>query len=145
MGHVEMSTSDWIALGSLVVALVGAAIAGWGLWFTHKQWQKIKSKVAMLTDSGKASEVLPAWYTSRMMDDYWLFGLLTSDGRLFLIRRIQSVSDDGKWLDVELASSDEVTQTAKQYGSPIHAIAPDRTDASVQISSIVAAIDLQSS
>lgn len=142
---IAMTATDWISLGSMIAAAASAVFTGWGLWFTHRQWKKIQSKVAMISDSGRAAEVLPAWYTSRMMDDYWLFGLLTTDGRLFVIRKITAISDDGKWMDVELASADEVPQVASRYGSPVHAVAPNRTDASVQISSIVAAVDLQSS
>ena len=74
-----MTASDWISL-------ISAGIAALSLFFTYKQWQKIKSKVAMIGQSGKATEVLPAWYTARMMDDDWLFGLLTNDGRIVAIR-----------------------------------------------------------
>jgi len=140
-----MTTSDWISLSGVIIAMVSAVFTGWGVWFTHKQWQKIKSKVAMINDSGKATEILPAWYTSRMMDDYWLFGLLTNDGRLIVINSISSISDDGKWMDVQLAQEDEVTSNAEKFGSPVYAIAPDRADASLRIDNIVAAIDLKTS
>lgn len=35
-----MTTSDLIAYSSLIVAGISAAISAWGLWFTHKQWEK---------------------------------------------------------------------------------------------------------
>ena len=139
-----MNGNDWIALAGVVVSALSLAVAGWSLWFTHLQWEKVRRKVAMLDDAGMASEVLPAWYTSRMMSDWWLFGLLTADGRLVAIRRITAISDDGKWMDVELAEADDVEHLDGRF-PVIAAVAPDRLGASVQIASIVAAIELQSS
>lgn len=139
-----MSSSDWIALAGVLVSALSLGVAGWSLWFTHVQWQKVKKKVAMLDDAGMASEILPAWYASRMMRDWWLFGLLTADGRLIAIRRITAVSDDGKWMDVELAEADDVEHLDERY-QLVTAVVPDRLGASVQIASIVAAIELQSS
>lgn len=139
-----MTSSDWIAIAGVLVSALSLGVAGWSLWFTHIQWQKVKKKVAMLDDVGMASEILPAWYTSRMMSDWWLFGLLTADGHLIAIRRITAVSDDGKWLDIELAESDDVEHLHEQY-QLVTAVAPDRLAGSVQIYSIVAAIELQSS
>jgi hypothetical protein len=139
-----MNGSDWIALAGVIVSALSLAVAGWSLWFTHLQWEKVRKKVAMLDDAGMASEVLPAWYTSRMMSDWWLFGLLTADGRLVAIRRITAISDDGKWMDVELAEADDVEHLDGRF-PVITAVAPDRLGASVQIASIVAAIELQSS
>ena len=140
-----MTAADWIALSGVIVALISAGFAGWSAWFTHKQWQKIKSKVAMIGQSGKASEVLPAWYTARMMDDDWLFGLLTNDGRIFAIKQITAISDDGKWMDVRLAEADEVEGLKFGGGTFICAVAADRVQASLQIEHIVAALDLQTS
>lgn len=139
-----MSSSDWIALAGAVVSALSLAVAGWSLWFTHIQWKKVSSKVAMIGDSGMASEILPAWYTSRMMDDWWLFGLLTTDGHMIAIRRITAVSDDGKWMDVELAEADDI-EHLKQSHRFVTAVAADRLGASVQISNIVSAFELQSS
>lgn len=99
----------------------------------------------MLSDSGKAFEVVPTWYTTRMMDDYWLFGLLTNDGRVIVIKQVAAISDDGKWMDVELAEKDDVTRDLKEFGNPVFAVAADRVSASVRIDSIVAAVDLQTS
>ena len=133
-----MTASDWISL-------ISAGIAALSLFFTYKQWQKIKSKVAMIGQSGKATEVLPAWYTARMMDDDWLFGLLTNDGRIVAIKQITAISDDGKWMDVQLAETDEVEGIKFGGGTFICAVAADRVQASLQIAHIVAALDLQTS
>ena len=140
-----MTTSDWIAFSGVIVALISAGFAVWSLWFTHKQWQKIKSKVAMISHSGKALEILPAWYTARMMNDNWLFGLLTSDGRIVVIKQITAISDDGKWMDVQLAETDKVEGIKFGAGTFICAVAADRVRASLQIAHIVAALDLQTS
>jgi hypothetical protein len=137
-----MTFSDWIALASLLVA---SAVGAGTIWFTHQQWNKVKAKVAMIRDSGKASEVLPAWYTERMMRDHWLFALLTNDGRTVVIKQITAISDDGKWMDVELAEADEISGL-KVFGEQVVcAVAADRTKASLQIAHIVAAFDLSTS
>lgn len=137
-----MSDNDW---ATLIIAAIGGITALVSLGFTHLQWQKIKAKVTMISNSSVAFDVLPAWYTGRMMNDEWLFGLLTADGRLIVIKRIKSVSSDGKWMDVELVERGDVSMDLTGYGMPVFSIAADRISASVQISTIVAAIDLQAS
>lgn len=124
---------------SIFAVLTGLA----SLWFTDKQWQKIKAKIGMLSDSGKAAEILPAWYTERMMDDHWYFGLVTTDGKTIAIRNITAISDDGKWMDVDLLTRDELP--AGKEDELIHAIAGDRTSASVQIEKIVMAYEIATS
>jgi len=57
-----MIMSDWISIVSLI-------LAGGSLWFTYQQWRKIERKIGMVDDWSKASELLPAWYTSRMMSE----------------------------------------------------------------------------
>jgi len=113
------------------------------LWFTEKQWRKIKSKIAMISDVNKAIEVLPTWYAERMMTDYWSFGLLTTEGIVIAIRRITAISDDGKWIDVELLTSNEAPDSTKQKF--VTAVASDRRIASVQINKIVMAYELVTS
>jgi hypothetical protein len=137
-----MSSTEW---ATPIIAAIGGITGLGSLWFTHLQWEKIKAKVTMISNSRLAYEVLPTWYTVRMMDDEWLFGLLTSDGRLIVIKRVKAVSSDGKWMDVELVEKTDVSLDLKAYGMPVFAVAADRTFASVQISTIVAAIDLQTS
>ena len=54
---------------SNIVSIISAIIAAISLGFTWLQWQKINRKIAMLDDAGAAIEILPAWYTGRMMMD----------------------------------------------------------------------------
>jgi hypothetical protein len=133
-----MTIADWIGVLGGITGLVSTAIA------VH-EWRKVNRKIAMLTDAGKAVEVVPAWYTSRMMDEHWLFGLLVGDGRVIAIKKIKAVSDDGQWMDVELAEADEAEKHAAKLGKPVYAVAPDRTTASIRVASVVAAVDLWTS
>jgi len=128
-----------------IVAVVGGLTGIASAYVSWQQWQKTDRKIAMLTDAGRAAEILPAWYTQRMMQDDWLFGLLTATGQMIAIKRITSLSDDGKWMDVELADKDEAAGVVDYPIELVHAVAADRRTASVQISGIVAAIELQTS
>ena len=55
-----MTIDNWINASLLLVAIFSTG-------FTFYQWKKIKRKIGMISVSGKAIEILPAWYTSRMM------------------------------------------------------------------------------
>ena len=127
----------------MLIAVIGALTGLGSLWFTERQWRKINKKIAMITDANTAIDVLPAWYTKRMMQDEWYFGLQTSDGHVIAISRITSISDDGQWMDVEMLTSDEGARLDGRQ--PIYAIADDRRAASVRISNIVAAYDIATS
>ena len=123
-----------------VLSIIGAVTGLASLWLSNEQWKKVKSKIGMLSDSGKAAEILPAWYTSRMMQDQWYFGLVTTDGHAIAIGRISAISDDGKWMDVELLTSDEVPNDRNTKF--ITAVAEDRRSASIQIEKIVMAYEI---
>jgi hypothetical protein len=73
---------DWISALGAIGGLTGIASA----FFSWSEWQKTNRKIAMLSDASQAAEILPAWYTSRMMQDYWLFGLVMSDGSVIAIK-----------------------------------------------------------
>jgi hypothetical protein len=139
------NAANTIAMWAAAAGWASAAIAAGAAIFSWVQWRKINRKMAMLTDSGAIIEVLPAWYTRRMLDEHWLFGLLTVDGRTVVIKRIVAVSDDAQWMDVELAESDEAEGISRALGPPITAVAADRKKASVKIANIVAAVDLWTS
>lgn len=123
---------------SIIAVCTGLA----SLYLSNEQWKKVKSKVAMIDDFGRAIEVLPAWYTQRMMSDWWTFGLVTECGKTIVIRRINAISDDGKWIDVELA---EPSGEFKESDGMLTAVAGDRTSASLQISKIIMAYELATS
>jgi hypothetical protein len=80
-----------------------------------------------------------------MMTDHWLFGLVVNDGRVVAISRVNAVSDDGGWIDVDLALETEVGAIPASYGRPVCAVANDRRRASVQVATIVAALELVTS
>ena len=121
-----------------------AVLTGLGsLWFTEKQWQKVKKKIGMISDAGKALEILPAWYMDRMMDERWWFGLHMTNGSVIAICNIEAISDDGKWIDVELLTSDELPDDLK--GKYVTAVVDDRRSASIQIDKIVMAYELVTS
>lgn len=133
---------------NLIVGLIGALggfAGGWSAWVAHQQWKSVNRKVAMLTASEAAFDVVPAWYTSRMMLDHWLFGLQITDGRTVAIRRIKAISSDAVWMDVELATEDEVGHVHRRYHPLTLAVADDRRSASLRINNIQAALDLQTS
>jgi len=137
---------DWMLVLTIAGAVVGIAggIAGiWSVVLAQKQWNKVRKKIAVLSTSEEIYEVLPAWYTSRMVDERWMFGLYTASGHTLLIRRIMSLSDDSKWMNVELATAEDAK--GLEVKNSVAAVADDRTKASVQISGIVAAVDLWSS
>lgn len=140
-----VSTVDILGCGVLgtAISVISALTALASLWFTAREWRKIQKKIVMVTDYSVASEVLPAWYTKRMMSDQWWFALQTSDGAVIAIRRIVALSDDANWMDVELLTKDEAP---KSPGSRmVVAVADDRRIASVQIKNIVAAYDIAAS
>ncbi|WP_430386723.1 hypothetical protein [Blastomonas fulva] len=137
--------ANTIAFWSVAAAWVSALISAGAAIFAWYQWRKINRKMAMLTDVSKAIEVLPAWYTERMMMDHWLFGLVTVDGRTIAITSIKAVSDNGAWMDVELADKDEMAMRDDDHLDIITAVAADRKRASVKIANIVAAIELRTS
>lgn len=136
---------DWLGTAVQIGGIVGGLAGGGSAIFAWKEWQKINRKIAMVNDAGLASEVLPAWYTSRMMMDDWMFGLITIDGRMIAITSITSISDNGEWMDVMLAAPGDAANLPNNYGPIVHAVADDRRRASVKIANIVSAIDLWTS
>lgn len=131
-----------------IVGIVGAVggIAGLiSAYVSIQEWRKVNRKVAMLADAGAAFEVVPTWYTTRMMGDNWLFALQMSNGSLIAINCINAVSSDGNWMDVTLATADEIEHVDARYHPVMVAVADDRRSASVKIAEIQIAFDLQTS
>ena len=126
-----------------VLSVVATFTALAGLWLSNEQWKKVKEKIGMINDAGKAIEVLPAWYTSRMMTDCWYFGLVTTDGSTIAISKVTAISDDGKWMDVELLTSGDLF--SGDTDKFLTAVADDRRIASIQIDKIVMAYEIAAS
>lgn len=128
-----------------VVGVVGGIVGAMAGIASLVTWAKVNRKVAMLTNSEDAFEVVPAWYTSRMMDDHWLFGLATVSGHTLVIGRILSISSDGKWMNVHLVTKESVPDWAPKIDRPVFAVADDRNVASVRIDSVCFAYEIVTS
>jgi hypothetical protein len=143
---------DGIALGVL-------AVAGFSWWSARRsadaaersaevaqsQLEVLTKKVTMIDEPGKMSEVLPAWFVERMASDYWSFGLLMENNIVLPIRRITKISDDGRWLEVELMEhGDDIHEFPNSpiKDMPVVYALEGRTTSSVQISKIVGTIEL---
>lgn len=91
------------------------------------------------------TKLLPAWFTERMMNDNWTFGLKLVSGEVLVIRQIEAIkqaADGSLWLDVEMADyCTWLNQTATGAGRLIFAPI-SRTTASVNAAHVVAAFDL---
>ena len=89
------------------------------------------------------NELLPAWFTLRMMVDTWFFGLLTDTGVTICIQRIDRIyqaKDGAVWIDVELMEGEQSFWT-KKIVRPF--LAPtSRLEASINTQHIVAAFEL---
>ena len=128
---------------SIVLSIIAVGTGLASLWLSNEQWKKVRYKIVMISDSGKALEILPAWYTKRMMEDNWYFGLVTVDGRTIAISNILAISEDGKWMDVELLTEDAVPKNGDTKF--ITAVSHDRSKASIKIEQIVMAYEIVTS
>ena len=119
-------------------------MSGLALFLSFLAWLKIRE------DSKKAYAlaVNPSWFVDRMMSDEWWFGLVTNQGQIIAINKINSISDDGKWLEVRLLTIKELKNIVTPIEHNIQylsAVADDRITASVLVSNIVMAFELASS
>lgn len=142
---------DGIALGAL-------AVAGFSWWAAKKaanaaersaevaqtQLDVLTKKVTMIDEPGKMSEVLPAWFVDRMATDYWYFGLIMENNVVLPIHRIEKISDDGRWLEVELIEEGDIHDFPNSpiKEMPIIYALQGRATANVQVSKIVGTIEL---
>ncbi|MDJ0726313.1 MAG: hypothetical protein QNJ38_14460 [Prochloraceae cyanobacterium] len=93
----------------------------------------------------KYIKLLPAWFTSRMLDDSWHFGLLMITGDIIAIQYINSIKQDANgniWLDATLQDCqvDEEVQSHKVFVAPT-----SRTNVSINSSHVMAAFELTDS
>jgi len=100
-------------------------------------------------DVKAAKAILPAWLTARMMTDDWLFGLLLVTGQVAVIQRITAVTKDASgtvWLDVLLANeAGPFVLKAGSVAVPVILAPTDRTEASINTSTVVMALELTTS
>jgi hypothetical protein len=92
----------------------------------------------------KPDELLPAWFTGRMMNDVWSFGLLTVTNHVFYIESITAIHRDANgevWLDVKLQEGSN-KPFGELPGTTLVGAPTSRTDATIKASHVVAAFEL---
>lgn len=86
-------------------------------------------------------ELLPAWFTKRMMSDSWAFGLLLSTGHTLYIERISNIVvaiDGNLWIDVVMKDGRPISD----FGDKLLISPTSRTTASINAFHVVAAVEL---
>ncbi|GLI93671.1 hypothetical protein [Methylocystis echinoides] len=95
-----------------------------------------------------APEILPVWFTERMMYDHWSFGLLMNNGEVIAISHIKQVVADAAgtlWLDVELEPCGYQPMLSDEhplYGRKLFTAPKDRFDATIRADAVVMAFEL---
>lgn len=128
-----------------IVGIIGGAAGLVSAYVSFAEWRKVNRKVAMLEEAEAAFEIVPAWYTTRMMQDDWLFGLQMTNGQMIAVNWIDAISSDGVWMDVTLATANEIEHVDQRYKSITVAVADDRRTAGLRIDQIQLAFELQTS
>lgn len=94
-------------------------------------------------DIEKAKVLLPAWFVGRMMTDEWPFGLMTPNGKIIVINKIEDVhqaKDGSIWIDVSLGAT--FTMPGRFRPDDFISAPTSRTTASINTSHIVCALEL---
>ena len=116
------------------------SISGLALLLSIFNWIKIQN------DSKKSAAlaVNPSWFTEVMKKQKSWWGLVNTQGHIIPIKIIDSISKDGKWLEVTLLTGDELTQTYVGYPKDVRYAALDerRASASVQTAHITMAYEI---
>lgn len=89
------------------------------------------------------AELLPAWFTERMMSDVWSFGLLMITGDVIAIESINSITKDASgnlWLDAILL--DSLLGVEDTNGHKLFLAPTSRTKISINSSHVVAEFEL---
>ena len=147
--HLETSTPylETLIPYFAIIALIISFIALFLNWRDHQlnkaQFKKIEQ------DSKEADDLAinPSWFVEAMSSEYWTFGLVTQQGHIIAVNKINSISKNGKWLEVSLLTDGELTLLGDQIPPESKFFyAPDKADrvASIQVSNIVMALTLQS-
>jgi hypothetical protein len=88
-------------------------------------------------------DLLPAWFTGRMMSDCWGFGLMLKNGTVIAIECIDKVvqaKDGSLWLDVQLL--DHTGNSDLDDDNIFTAPHSDRPSASINASEVVFAFEI---
>ena len=96
-------------------------------------------------DDQKYIDLLPAWFTERMLSDTWSFGLLMVTGDVIGIECITSITQDAignLWLNATLLEDTLVDDVA---GHKILVAPTPRLQTSINSSHVVAAFELADS
>ena len=109
----------------------------------------------MLTDELEANwseedqkyiDLLPAWFTERMLSDTWSFGLLMITGDVIAIECITSITQDATgnlWLNATLETDDNSKGQVDNVAGHKLLLAPtSRASVSINASHVVAAFEL---
>lgn len=94
------------------------------------------------------TEILPAWFVDRMMNDQWPFGLLTTTGHIFCIwsvRKVHQANDGSIWIDVEMMPREHAELASLDKSKLFFAPVSDRTNCSINAKEIVAAFEIGNS
>jgi len=92
----------------------------------------------------QASQVLPAWFVPRMMNDEWMFGLLLTTGNWLPLKRIARVFEGSTgdiWMDVEALPRFKLPGGQGESMSFVQ-VAEGRTMVSVATGQVVLAMEL---
>lgn len=109
----------------------------------HAELERLRQRIAMISDPAHMFEILPTWYVQRMGQDDWGFALLLRSSEILAISRINGISTDGKWMEVTLL--EKGTEPTQISGKAVTYAPTDRREASVQIAAVEAAFELWTS
>ena len=91
------------------------------------------------------SELLPAWFTRRMMNNSGVYGLLTVNGDIVAIRRVTEVYKDaggGLWIDAVLLSRADAKVPPEVQGHRVFTAPSNETDITINAAHVVSAFVL---
>ena len=140
--------SPYVALGLSALALVISALTALLSWQAHKRDHKLNKEQfrTIKEDTEKVNflAINPSWFAEVMKKQESWWGLVTHTGHIIPIKKINVVSDDGKWLEVTLLTGDELTNNVLDYPKDVRYVALDenRATASVQTAHITMAYEI---
>lgn len=112
---------------------------------TDEEFNRLQDK--HLQERLASLDVLNAWFTERMMDDVWYFGLVLTNGDVLGIRTIEKIRQDKNgtiWIDALMLAGEDTVLYLKHHpfkGRLILAPA-EREYISINASHIMYAVEL---